>query len=164
MTSKLLLIVVLLIAIPVLMILVALLKNDLPWGDPPGFGKRLTTYLNTNVAETTIDSVFPELIPRRYALDIEVLKNLIVEAIEKLDWEIEEPFEQDNNLHAVVSTRLFGFKDDVYIKLESGAGDTVLISVRSASRTGKGDLGTNTRHILDLFETLDNVISTAAKQ
>lgn len=164
MTSKLLLFICILFAIPVLMILIALLKNDLPWGDPPGFGKRLATYLNTNVAETTIDSLFPELIPRRYALDMDILKKLIVETLEKLDWEIVESFNQENKLHALVATPLFGFKDDVHIKLEPGAGDTVIVSVRSASRTGKGDLGTNTRHILDLFETLDSMITLAAKQ
>lgn len=164
MTSKLLLLICILIAFPVLMILIALLKNDLPWSDPPGFGTRLATYLNTNIAETTIDSVFPELIPRRYALDKDVLKKLIVESMEKLGWDIVEPFDQHNKLHALVATPLLGFKDDVHIKLEPGAGGTVLVSVRSASRTGKGDLGTNTRHILDLFETLDSVITLAAKQ
>ncbi len=164
MTSKIAMIITALVLVPVFMIVIALLKNDLPWGDPPGLGQRLATYLNTNIAETTIDSVFPELIPRRYALDINVLKKLILDVIDELGWDISSPFDKEYTLAAVVTTPLFGFKDDVMIKLQQGAGDTVIVSVRSQSRTGKGDLGTNTRHVLNLFESLDNFIATAAKQ
>ncbi len=164
MTSKIALIIAALVLVPVFMIVVAFLKNDLPWSDPPGLGQRLSTYLNTNIAETTIDSVFPELIPRRYALDIDVLKRLILDVIDELGWDISSTFDEEHTLAAVVTTPLFGFKDDVMIKLQRGAGDTVIVSMRSQSRTGKGDLGTNTRHVLNLFETLDKVIAKAVRQ
>ena len=164
MTSKIALIISAIVALPFLMILFSFLKNDLPWTDPPGIGQRLSTYLNTNIAETTVDSVFPELIPRRYALDMEVLKQLIVGAVTQLGWDIEQDFDQEHILKTVVTTPLLGFKDDVVIKLQQGAGDTVVASIRSESRTGKGDLGTNTKHVIDLFTTLDSNIASAARQ
>jgi uncharacterized protein (DUF1499 family) len=41
---------------------------------------------------------------------------------------------------------MFRFKDDVTITL-SREGDGALVNVRSHSRVGKGDLGTNARRI-----------------
>jgi uncharacterized protein (DUF1499 family) len=48
----------------------------------------------------------------------------------------------DNYLHATYKSKLFGFIDDVEIYLKD---DTV--EVRSASRTGKSDLGANRKRI-----------------
>ena len=161
MMSKLSLLICVLLAVPFLLIAIALLQNDLPWNDPPGFGKRLATYLNNNDVQTRVDTVFPELLPRRYAVKTEELRKVITESIEKLEWEIIQPFNESNTLHAVVSTRLFNFKDDFYITLEQEDGGTQLVNVRSVSRLGKGDLGTNTRHVLDFFSALDAIMIRA---
>lgn len=50
--------------------------------------------------------------------------------------------EADGYLHAVFTTALFRFKDDVQFEQE---GDTV--HVRSASRVGYGDLGANRKRV-----------------
>ena len=47
--------------------------------------------------------------------------------------------------------RLFGFKDDLVAAVEPHAGGAVL-HVRSASRTGRGDLGVNRRRVKAFFE------------
>ena len=48
---------------------------------------------------------------------------------------------------AVASTRLLGFKDDVSIHVQAQAGDASLVHMRSRSRLGRGDFGTNARRI-----------------
>ncbi|WP_027966076.1 DUF1499 domain-containing protein [Halomonas halocynthiae] len=58
-----------------------------------------------------------------------------------------------NQIEATASTRWFGFKDDVIIRLTQ-APQGVLIDVRSASRLGKSDLGTNAARIQTYLEAL----------
>jgi uncharacterized protein (DUF1499 family) len=49
-------------------------------------------------------------------------------------------------IEATATTRLFKFKDDVTITVTSEGSGSV-VNVRSKSRIGKGDLGTNARRI-----------------
>lgn len=52
----------------------------------------------------------------------------------------------DTTLEATATTRWFGFKDDVAIRLSEVA-DGVRVDVRSASRVGRSDVGTNAARI-----------------
>src|SRR5262245_32926568 len=49
-------------------------------------------------------------------------------------------------IEAVVTTRIFGFQDDVAIRVRPADGGSV-VDVRSKSRDGKGDLGVNANRI-----------------
>ncbi|MCA1789162.1 MAG: DUF1499 domain-containing protein [Thioalkalivibrio sp.] len=54
-------------------------------------------------------------------------------------------------LHATATTFWFGFKDDVVVRVPPrGAGS--LIDVRSASRVGHSDAGTNVKRIRTYLE------------
>jgi uncharacterized protein (DUF1499 family) len=68
-------------------------------------------------------------------------------------WRIEASDLQAGTLHAVRATRLFGFRDDIHVRLEPVAGGT-RVHARSASRVGKGDFGQNRRNLLELFAAL----------
>lgn len=57
--------------------------------------------------------------------------------------------EQPAYLHAEFRSRLLGFVDDVEFELDAGGG---VIQVRSASRTGRWDLGINRRRVEDIRE------------
>ena len=138
-----------------------MIQNRLPWTQPPGAGKRLTTYLNTHIAETVEGAGFPELRPRHYEhVPPPRLFATVREAIGKLpNWRVVEEYPAHGTLHAVVTTPLWRFQDDVHVRVEAepATGGAVLL-IRSASRVGKGDLGTNTRHLLDLYAQLDGTI------
>ncbi|ATJ81522.1 DUF1499 domain-containing protein [Halomonas beimenensis] len=68
-------------------------------------------------------------------------------------WEIAAVTER--RLEAVATTRWFGFRDDVVIRLtETDAG--VEVDVRSASRIGRSDLGTNAARIQGYLEALES--------
>ena len=69
MSAKLIVIVLIVLMTPFILAIGALMQNRLPWSDPPGFGKRLRTYLTANIAETADDTKFPELSMRAYPLE-----------------------------------------------------------------------------------------------
>ncbi|HEX2200400.1 MAG TPA: DUF1499 domain-containing protein [Gammaproteobacteria bacterium] len=133
--------------------------NRPPLGDPPGVWARLATYFGSHVAETHEQSPFPELRPRRYSLGPEPLYDAILAAIRKLGWQLSSEDRRTFTIKAVVTTPLWRFKDDVEIGIKPAPqGNGVYI--RSSSRIGKGDLAANTRHVLDLYQTLDRRLRT----
>jgi len=135
-----------------------MIKNRLPWTEPPGPSERLTTYLNTHVAQTVEGSSFPELRPRHYEhVPPPQLFATVQGMIGKLPgWRVIEQDAAHASLHALVTTPLWRFQDDVHIRVEpEPAGNGSVLLIRSESRVGKGDLGTNTRHVLDLYAQLD---------
>ena len=142
---------VLILLAPVFAGVLALLLNRLPWLDPPGPAARLRLYLTTNVAETRLDHVRPELRPLTLPLPERQVREQVLQAIERLGWL--EPREANGVLHALVVTPLLRFKDDVEVRFEP-APDGIRVQVRSASRVGRGDLGANTRHVMDLLAQL----------
>jgi uncharacterized protein (DUF1499 family) len=132
-----------------------ILGNRLPLAAPPGPAARISTYLNTHVAETTPDSRFPELRTRNFSLPADVLYAKVKQAVGQLPrWEIIESSDDRRELNAVVTTKLFRFKDDVTINVVPEPGGRPALMIRSTSRVGKGDLGANTRHVLDVYDAL----------
>ncbi|MBB3191352.1 DUF1499 domain-containing protein [Halomonas cerina] len=69
----------------------------------------------------------------------------------EMGWEIAAVTER--RLEATATTRWFGFKDDVAIRLTE-TGNGVRVDVRSASRVGRSDLGTNAARIQAYLEAL----------
>jgi len=140
-----------------LLIIGALVLNELPMQAPPGLLVRLRTYLSQNIAETRREHPFPELELPVYRMAPAQLFSRVERAMEILGWELQDSEPQSHTLHAVVESRLWHFKDDVVVKLVPGEWGTE-IHVRAQSRVGKGDLGANTRHILNLLQCLGRTI------
>jgi hypothetical protein len=140
-------------------------SNRLPLNDPPGFGTRISTYLSTNVAETSTDSPFPELKLRRYEAPPALLFDVARRAVQGMKWEVTSMDESTHTIQAVVTTKVWKYKDDVTIQVQSAqpSGSWLWVrSVRSASRVGKGDLGANTRHVMDLVRYVDETVPKQA--
>jgi hypothetical protein len=143
---------ILILLLPILLLLGALLINQAPLLQEPGLLVRLKLYLTTHIAATRPGHERPEL----HALVIDrpqsEVQARVIEAMRRLEW---DQIRQDGDLlRAVVVTPLWRFKDDVEVQLrptEVG----VEVNVRSQSRVGRGDLGANTRHILDLYHQLE---------
>jgi len=155
---KLLGLLLLVVVVFVAMLALGIRGNHLPMDDPPGSFVRLNTYLNTHVAETIEGSPFPELRPRSYTLPADALFAKVKEAIARLPrWEIVESKDDTRQLHAVVTSGLFRFKDDVTVSVVPRPGGKPQVTMRAVSRVGKGDLATNTRHVMDLYAALEQV-------
>jgi uncharacterized protein (DUF1499 family) len=72
-----------------------------------------------------------------------------------LGWEIVGTDESAGRIEAVATTRWFGFKDDVVIRV-APAGSGSRIDVRSKSRVGRGDVGANAKRIQEFLARLKN--------
>jgi uncharacterized protein (DUF1499 family) len=76
-------------------------------------------------------------------------------AAQALGWEIVALDERAGRLEAVATTRWFGFKDDIAVRV-AAAGSGSRIDVRSKSRVGRSDVGANAkriRHFLAMVAT-----------
>jgi uncharacterized protein (DUF1499 family) len=132
-----------------------LLLNRPPLFDPPGPGERLRIYLRTNVAELTDQPLLPELRARDFNRDPDAVYNDVLRAVERLGWNIEMRDEATREVHAVVTTALWRFKDDVRIRIDARPDGGSRVYARSQSRVGRGDLGANARHLRELVTTLE---------
>lgn len=74
-------------------------------------------------------------------------------AAEAMGWEVVGRDLESGRMEAVDTSRWFGFKDDIAIRVTpAGAGSR--IDVRSKSRVGRNDLGTNARRIRAYLQQL----------
>lgn len=142
------------LAVALVMGVAALAANRVPLADPPGLLPRLAVYLSRNVARTRPGSDFPELNPLVLSGDAHDLVERIAAACRALGWEAVDADPARRRVTAVVRSRLFGFRDDLAAQLVPAGAGAFTLAVHSASRMGRGDLGANTRHVMDLNERL----------
>jgi hypothetical protein len=65
---------------------------------------------------------------------------------------------RDGIIEAVARTPILGFRDDVVVRVRATT-DGARIDVRSASRYGRNDLGTNAARVRSLIDAIDDVLS-----
>jgi uncharacterized protein (DUF1499 family) len=76
-----------------------------------------------------------------------------LEAARGMGWDIVSADPAAGRIEAVATTFWFGFKDDVSIRVTPQGGGS-RIDVRSKSRVGRGDAGTNARRIREYLKRL----------
>jgi len=98
---------------------------------------------------------YPDLAPLRVAAPPdEVFARALKTARSMPRWEIVQQDPQAGIIEAVAVTRLFRFRDDVVIRVRpDGTGSR--LDVRSRSRVGRGDLGTNHARIRAFLAALE---------
>jgi uncharacterized protein (DUF1499 family) len=124
--------------------------------DPPAFVALLETrkaspngadYGGPEVAEKQ-RAAYPDIKPIKRDLPPAAAFERALAAARSLGWKIAEANAAEGRIEATDTTRWFGFKDDVVIRVRpgpSGAGSRV--DVRSVSRVGKSDIGKNAARI-----------------
>jgi uncharacterized protein (DUF1499 family) len=70
---------------------------------------------------------------------------------------------RDGLIEAIARTPILGFRDDVVVRVRATA-DGARIDVRSASRYGRHDFGTNASRVRNLIDNVDDVLSTPAPE
>jgi uncharacterized protein (DUF1499 family) len=89
---------------------------------------------------------YPDLQPLRLPVAPNIAFERAKGAIEEAGWQIVREDPSAGRIDAVATTFWFGFKDDVSVRIAAdGPGSRV--DMRSKSRVGKGDLGTNAHRI-----------------
>lgn len=84
----------------------------------------------------------------------DVYKRVEILAGEVPTWQITRNDPQAHTLEGVATSGLFKFKDDFIIEVRPAAGGGSLVEMRSKSRDGKGDLGTNYHRIMSFMRIL----------
>ena len=120
-----------------------------PLFDPRGVAARAARApIGPPVAETIAvqRENYPDLQPIELALLREDARARVKAVISELGWQ--STFRTEDGLHfeATNTSPIFGFVDDVVIRLRPRETSTV-IDIRSRSRVGKGDLGANAARI-----------------
>jgi uncharacterized protein (DUF1499 family) len=76
----------------------------------------------------------------------------VLREVRDLGWEVVSSDRDAGRIEAIDTTFWFGFKDDVVVRLSAaGPGSATRVDVRSKSRVGIGDLGTNARRVRELL-------------
>jgi uncharacterized protein (DUF1499 family) len=102
-------------------------------------------YEGTEVAEKQ-RAAYPDLIPATLPVPPSQAFDRALQTARAMGWTLVDANAAEGRLEAIDTTFWFGFKDDVIIRVASeGRGSRV--DVRSVSRVGRSDLGTNARRI-----------------
>ena len=131
----------------------ALIANRALTTAPPGLGARLAASLGSNAAEVAPDSRYPELRPPVYAATPREVTLAAAEVLRQLGFEAVELDGERHVLSAVAVTPLLRFRDDISLAVQPHERGSVLTG-RSASRVGRGDLGANRNHLLRVLDAL----------
>lgn len=126
---------------------VAILPLRADASNPAGYG-------GEEVARAQAEA-YPDLQTRRMQLAPEQAFERALATARNMDWEIVATDPASGRIEATATTLWFGFKDDVIVRIEpDGSGSR--IDVRSVSRVGKSDVGTNAKRIRAYLEMLGN--------
>src|SRR5690606_13567146 len=96
-------------------------------------------------------SAYPDIRPLVLDMPMASAFQRALEGVRDMGWEIVEADSIGGRIEATDETFWFGFKDDVVIRL-TPTGERTILDVRSLSRVGGSDVGTNARRIRSYIE------------
>jgi len=115
--------------------------------NPPEYG-------GTEVADQQ-RRAYPDLQPLTLQADADQAFDRAVGVVGGLGWEVVATDKQTGRIEAVDTTFWFAFKDDIVVRLRRTPSGT-RVDVRSKSRVGVGDAGTNARRVRELLRRLQS--------
>ena len=80
--------------------------------------------------------------------------------VASMGWKIAIADQNGGTIEATATTRIYGYKDDVVIRIRPTMEGTTEVDVRSASRVGLGDLGANAARITSFLTALDSALTS----
>ncbi len=144
--------------------------------DPPRFeaiarlrprGANPAAYAGLYAAEQQ-RAAYPDIEPLMVAVAPAAAYEAARTIIEKRKWRIVDAREpqlnrREGRIEAVARTPIMGFRDDVVVRVRA-APDGARIDIRSASRYGRYDFGTNASRIRSLIDDIDDLADTPVKE
>ncbi|MBI4514176.1 MAG: DUF1499 domain-containing protein [Gemmatimonadetes bacterium] len=91
-------------------------------------------------------AAYPDIVPLVLDVPPSQAFERALAAAREMEWEIVDANAAEGTMEATATTFWFGFKDDLVIRITPADGGS-RIDVRSVSRVGRSDLGTNARRI-----------------
>jgi uncharacterized protein (DUF1499 family) len=98
---------------------------------------------------------YPDLQPLLITQPANVVFAAAKDVVLEKGWTLVAANEVEGRIEATAETSWVRFKDDVVIRIQPGR-DQTRVDVRSKSRIGRSDLGTNARRIRDYLSTLQS--------
>ncbi|MCV6623043.1 MAG: DUF1499 domain-containing protein [Cellvibrionaceae bacterium] len=98
---------------------------------------------------------YPDLKPLRLAMSPQAAFEKAKAVVADFGWQLQWEDAKTGHVEALVESAVFGFKDDVIIRIEASASGSV-IDVRSASRVGVSDLGANAKRIRAFLKAMQS--------
>lgn len=127
--------------------------------NPPQFVKIMplrqdapTAYGGSKVADQQ-RAYYPNIQPLVLPIAPSAAFDAALEVARDRGWQIVDSNASEGRIEAVATTFWFGFKDDVVVRVTSVPGGS-RIDVRSVSRVGTGDVGTNAKRIRSFLHEL----------
>jgi uncharacterized protein (DUF1499 family) len=108
----------------------------------------------TGIASKAQRGAYPDIQPIMLAEPPPKAFERAVAAAQAMGWAIVARDPAAGRIEAVDITFWFGFKDDVVVRVAATPGGGSRVEVRSKSRVGRGDAGTNARRIRGFRERL----------
>jgi uncharacterized protein (DUF1499 family) len=99
-------------------------------------------------------AAYPDVRPLLWRMPSSHAFTQALHAAEAMGWEIVAADPIEGRLEATDTTFWFGFKDDIVVRIQ-GQPDGSRVDVRSVSRVGRSDVGTNARRIRKYLRRLE---------
>lgn len=96
----------------------------------------------------------PDIQPLTLAMPVAAATQLAADAAEAEGLRVTKVDTAGGAVEAVAESFWFGFKDDVAIRVRSGAAGASIVDIRSTSRVGLGDLGANAKRVRGLLAAI----------
>jgi uncharacterized protein (DUF1499 family) len=98
-------------------------------------------------------NAYPDIVPLILTVPPDQAFDKALSVAKSMEWTIVDANKAGGRIEAVATTFWFGFKDDIVIRIEqSGPGSRV--DIRSVSRVGVSDLGTNAKRIREFLREM----------
>jgi uncharacterized protein (DUF1499 family) len=105
-------------------------------------------------------AAYPDIVPLDTDATAQATYDAAIAVIKKRRWQVindraPQPG-RDGYIEAVARTPIMGFRDDVAVRIRA-TGQRARVDVRSASRYGRHDFGTNAARVRALLEDIDDI-------
>jgi uncharacterized protein (DUF1499 family) len=105
-------------------------------------------------------AAYPDIVPLDTDATAQATYDAAIAVIKKRRWQVindraPQPG-RDGYIEAVARTAIMGFRDDVAVRIRA-VGQRARVDVRSASRYGRHDFGTNAARVRALLEDIDDI-------
>lgn len=92
-------------------------------------------------------AAYPDIRPLEIGTSMATAFAKALATARQMGWRIVEGNPREGRIEATATTRWFGFKDDIVIRIAPTSNNRCRLDIRSVSRVGKSDIGTNARRI-----------------
>jgi hypothetical protein len=103
---------------------------------------------------------YPDIKAQYLTVPVDRAFSFALEAVHKMGWTIVAADGERGRIEATDTTFWYGFTDDIVVRV-SAEGDLSRIDIRSKSRIGRGDFGTNARRVRAYLAAVKSVIGSS---